>query len=102
MNKIISILIVTIFLVSCGSVKEAGKVLRNEKVTNTDEFLIKKRDPLVLPPDYRDIPEPSLMSTKQDSDEEKIKKILKSPQTEAISKSKASSVENSIINRIGK
>ena len=32
------LLIVLIFLVSCGGFKEAGKVLRNEKVNSTDEF----------------------------------------------------------------
>ena len=43
-------------LSSCGSFSDAGKVLRNEKITNTDEFFIKKRAPLVLPPDYEKIP----------------------------------------------
>ena len=37
---------------------DASKVLRNEKIKTTDEFLVKKREPLVLPPDYRTIPEP--------------------------------------------
>ena len=32
---------------------DARKVLRNEKIKTTDEFLVKKREPLVLPPDYR-------------------------------------------------
>ena len=43
--KNIYILIVTIFLLSsCGGLKDAGKVLRNEKITTTDEFLVKKKD----------------------------------------------------------
>ena len=41
------------FLFACNSMKEAGKVLRNEKTASTDEFLVKKREPLVLPPDYK-------------------------------------------------
>ena len=28
---------------SCGSFKEAGNVLRNEKTKTTDEFLVKKK-----------------------------------------------------------
>ena len=52
MKNINFLLIILITLVSCGSVEEAGKVLRNEKIKTTDEFLVKKRKPLVLPPDY--------------------------------------------------
>mgnify|MGYP007000451735 CR=1 len=36
------------FLYSCGAASEAGKVLRNEKTKTTDEFLVKKREPLTL------------------------------------------------------
>ena len=34
-------------------------VLKNEKITNTDEFLVKKRDPLVLPPEFETLPKPN-------------------------------------------
>ena len=62
MNKIILLIISTALLISCSGFKDAGKVLRNEKITTTDEFLIKKRDPLVLPPDFREIPKPKSQS----------------------------------------
>ena len=76
------------FLVSCGNI---GKALKNEKTISTDEFLVKKRNPLVLPPDYEKIPEPGSISNKKDNDEEeKIKKILKAPKTEDASKNKHS------------
>ena len=58
MKNINILLIVLTFLVSCGSLKEAGKVLRNEKTNTTDEFLVKKKQPLVLPPEFDKIPEP--------------------------------------------
>ena len=42
--KNIKVLIITLFLfTSCGGLKDAGKVLRNEKVKTTDEFLVKKK-----------------------------------------------------------
>ena len=47
--------------------------MRNEKTTTTDEFLVKKRKPLVLPPDYNEIPEPGTIKRKQNSDDDKIK-----------------------------
>ena len=63
-NQFISIIIFLILLNSCGSLNDAGKVLRNEKINNTDEFLVKKRDPLTLPPDYETIPKPGSLKNK--------------------------------------
>ena len=54
-----TLLIVLNILSACGkSMSDASKVLRNEKTNSTDEFLIKKKEPLILPPDYNKIPEP--------------------------------------------
>ena len=95
-------LVITLFVFnSCGSLKEAGKVLRNEKVRTTDEFLVKKRNPLVLPPNYEEIPKPGTINEKQEDEKEKIKKILKGPAQEKISKSQ-SSLEKTILNQIRK
>ena len=41
-QKII-IFLLLVFLSACESFKTAGKVLKNEKITNTDEFLVKKK-----------------------------------------------------------
>ena len=54
----IFLLLVFILLNACGGLSDAGKVLRNEKVKTTDEFLVKKRKPLVLPPEFNEVPEP--------------------------------------------
>ena len=101
MSKINFLIILSLILVSCGSLKEAGKMLRNEKTATTDEFLVEKKQPLVLPPNYEEIPEPGSTKDKQLDDEEKIKKILKAPQEDA-KKNKSSSIENSILNKIRK
>ena len=44
MNKINLIVLTFFLLVSCGTLKDAGKVLRNEKIKTTDEFLVKKNN----------------------------------------------------------
>ena len=90
-----------IFLTACSGLKDAGKVLRNEKIRTTDEFLVKKRNPLVLPPNYEEIPEPGSILNKKLNQEDKIKKLLKAPETKE-DKKVPSSVENSILNRIRK
>ena len=101
MQNIQLLLIISFLLVSCGGLKDAGKVLRNEKISNTDEFLVKKRNPLVLPPNYEKIPEPGSIRKKNEDDKDKIKRILKVPQTDNSIKS-SSSVEESILKRIRK
>ena len=58
--KLIKLIIYTIiplfFLNGCSSIK-AG--LTGGKVTNSDEFLIEKKNPLVLPTDYDSLPVPN-------------------------------------------
>ena len=94
------ILIILIGLVSCGGLNDAKKVLRNEKISNTDEFLIQKKDPLVLPPDYEKIPEPVTIVKKKADEKDKIRKILNSSKKENISKNQSSSTEESILEKI--
>ena len=102
MNNI-NLLIISIFLLaSCGGLSDAGKVLRNEKVRGTDEFLVKKKNPLILHPNYEKIPEPGSISEKKENEEDKIKKILKAPKTDTNSKNKSSSTEESILKSIRK
>ncbi len=98
--KKINYLFLLFFLFSCSSLEDAGKVLRNEKIKTTDEFLIKKQEPLVLPPDYNEIPKPGSLSEKKSKN--KIKKILKSNDKKTINNNNASSLEESIINKIKK
>ena len=87
---------------SCTSVKEAGQVLRNEKVKTTDEFLVKKKQPLILPPDYDKIPEPGSSNKIQNNDKNKIRKILKQSEADQAEMRKSGSVEKSIIDKIRK
>tara|TARA_B100001093_G_scaffold451667_1_gene459256 strand:- start:479 stop:784 length:306 start_codon:yes stop_codon:yes gene_type:complete len=101
MRKINLLIILSFILVSCGSLKEAGKMLRNEKIITTDEFLVEKKQPLVLPPNYEKIPEPGSIKARQLNDEDKIKKLLKAPKEDVI-KNKSSSIEDSILNKIRK
>tara|TARA_A100001011_G_scaffold385470_1_gene459523 strand:+ start:2160 stop:2477 length:318 start_codon:yes stop_codon:yes gene_type:complete len=57
MNKITVtfILLTTLLLLSCQSVKDG---LSGSKRANSDEFLVKKKNPLVIPPKYLELPQP--------------------------------------------
>ena len=58
MYKIINILIIIFFVTSCETMGSVKRGLTGEKKQSTDEFLIQKKNPLILPPDYYDLPTP--------------------------------------------
>ena len=101
-KKIYFLFVLVTILTNCSNLSDAGKVLRNEKITNSDEFLVKKKGPLVLPPDYKDIPEPVIIINNEIDEKKKIKKILKVPETSNSNINKNSSIEETIINQIKK
>ena len=89
-------LILLILITSCGGFAEAGKVLRNEKVTTTDEFLIEKRGPLSIPPNVMELPKPKNKSVNENYSNS-VKKT--SEQDSNINKNK-SSLEKLILEEI--
>ena len=107
MNKLIKIsqlLIVFSFLCSCGSV---GEVLQGKKRSDQgDEFLIDKKNPLVMPPDFDKLPEPgetNVKSTKDIEDNQSnIEDLLKNSDIEedTSSSEKSTSIESSILKKI--
>ena len=104
MNRLF-LTILFLFTVSCQSMGDAKKVLTNQKIKTADEFLVKKKEPLELPPEYDKIPAPRSIKVKKDkklSEDEKIKQILKVPETEDINKTSSNSTEEAILNRIRK
>ena len=78
---------------------EAGKVLKNEKIKTTDEFLVKKR-PSYSTPDFKDVPTPGSKESKKFDEEEKIKKILNVTKENSGNPGKDTNVEKSILNKI--
>ena len=66
MYKIINILIIIFFVTSCQSLQSAKKTLTGEKEYTTDEFMVQKKNPLILPPDYENLPTPDEEATAQE------------------------------------
>lgn len=100
--KQLNILLLTLFLfTACNNLNDAKKVLKNEKSISTDEFLVKKKEPLTMPPDFDKLPLPNSVTNKSDlSEEEKIKKIIKLPKENLNKNKKSSTIEDSIIEQI--
>ena len=101
--KFSKLLLLLLFLYSCGSV---GEALQGKKRSDQgDEFLIDKKNPLSMPPDFDKLPKPgeaNVKSTKDiENDQSNIKNLLKNTDDENISNSDAStSLENSILKKI--
>ena len=58
-KKVISLIIISLFVTSCGDTLSAVKRgITGEKQKSGDEFLVKKKDPLILPPDFESLPSP--------------------------------------------
>ena len=62
-----------LFLYSCSSVKEG---FTNQKKSSSDEFLVEKKSPLVMPPDYNDLPVPDQNNETAETNENKIKELV--------------------------
>ena len=84
------------FLISCGGGWDSFEAaVSGQKKATTDEYLIKKKDPLILPPDYDKLPLPT--SRKSDEEEQsKIESILNQEGFSNKKKRKKSSLEISI------
>ena len=88
----------------CQSVKDG---LTGQKKGNSDEFLIEKKSPLVLPPEFSELPQPEMLNTEKDTEDEiDIKKLItnKSGDTKIISNDSNGSMalEKSILKKIRK
>ena len=62
-----------LFLYSCSTVKEG---FTNQKKSSSDEFLVEKKSPLVMPPDYNDLPVPDQNKETAEINENKIKDLV--------------------------
>ena len=76
-------------LASCGTVKEGFSM---QKKDNSDEFLVEKKSPLLMPPNFNELPVPKSEKILED-DKEEIKKLI--PKSDNNSSNSDSSNNNS-------
>ena len=103
-NPLIAFFLILLFLNSCGTVTEG---LGGSKKKGSDEFLVEKKSPLVLPPSFGELPEPgkepeeNIISEKKDtSDIEDIINQSSSTSASEESDDTKNSIEQSIIKKI--
>ena len=122
-NKLYIIALTFLFIVSACT-KMAEGLTGTKRSTSSDEFFVHKKKPLVLPPDFNDMPMPKPTQKKQTQDNDienllgikkqtqtqtqndnDIENLLKTKKTASSNTSQSSSdksLENSILEKINK
>ena len=97
----ISLILITVFILEgCSNVKEG---LSLKKKQGIDEFLIERKNPLTVPPDFSSLPQPrnSIEENKVEDKEIDLKKVLtETKENKTISSS--DNLEKSISNILNK
>ena len=100
--KIFFLLSLIFFISSCGAIK---KGFTNQKKNNSDEFLVEKKAPLVMPPNYNELPIPQSGENQSDFIENEFKKLIVEDNHKSDSNTtniKNKNFETSIIEKIKK
>ena len=98
--KLIIYFLILLIFASCGTINEG---FSNQKKDNTDEFLVKKKSPLVMPPNYDELPLPSAKDNQVNENDSKVKKLITNNTEINNSNSKVSSetdLKNIVLDKI--
>ena len=102
-KNLLYILIFIFLLSSCKSVKDG---LSGGKKSNSDEFLVEKKNPLITPPEFNKLPEPDTLNENEKTNQEKddlirvIREETSGTKTNPENKKTNKSLEKSIIDKI--
>ena len=102
MNKNLFLIISLFVLCSCQGVKDA---LSGKKYESSDEFLVIKKNPLVLPPNFKDLPIPKNVTdnTQIENIENEIEDLLssiKDNNEESVESSSSTDTESFVLEKI--
>ena len=108
MQKILNKIIIIIFLLitACAeSFEDIKKGLGGGKKTSTDEFLVRKKEPLVMPPKWKNLPEPGGVMKSDDevreaTDIEELMKLGKNKKSSTNYEQGNGNLEESILKKI--
>ena len=91
---------ILLLLMSCGTLKEG---FINKQKNSTDEFLVEKKSPLTMPPDFNELPIPKKSEETTNDKENDFKKLINNEDVEIKSednKSVNKSIDESLLNKI--
>ena len=103
-NKLYIIALTFLFIVSACT-KLAEGMTGSKRSKSSDEFFVYKKKPLVLPPDFNDMPMPKPTQKNQTQNDNDIENLLKTKKNTNSNTSQSvsdKSLENSILKKINK
>ena len=95
--KVLILLSIALIVYSCGTLKEGFK---NQKKNNSDEFLVEKKSPLVMPPDYGELPIPNSDLDIENDEDNSIKSIISKDTNSIQSSGDNQNFEESLLKKI--
>tara|TARA_B110001452_G_scaffold258083_1_gene252908 strand:- start:19 stop:339 length:321 start_codon:yes stop_codon:yes gene_type:complete len=100
--KFIVLFLMTLTITNCQSVVDG---ISMKKKGSQDQFLIEKKSPLVLPPDFDQLPEPTTEVKKTEEEDFDIENVLGQTSTEDKTNNQkkntdSSSIKNTIMKKI--
>ena len=101
-NKLFFLFFILILLNSCQTVQDG---LAGKKNRNSDEFLIEKKNPLEIPPDFGLLPKPTLEDeelNQADKIDEDIEKLLQNSDINNSFENNDKSAEDFVLKQIKK
>ncbi len=99
-NILLILLISILIFNSCTTIKEG---FRSQKKNSTDEFLVEKKSPLIMPPEFNELPIPENNNQNSGNNEETdIKKLITNNENSSTENSlnQNTNFENSILEKI--
>ena len=99
-RSILFLVIVFFTFQSCQTVKEG---FTSQKKKSTDEFLVEKKSPLVMPPDFNELPLPKISENIEEEENESgnnIEKLISNNNSPESSGAQDKNFENLIIEKI--
>ena len=91
--------IALIILSGCNTVKKGFK---NPKKDSSDEFLVEKKSPLVMPPEFNELPIPNQNDDTKQKQNNKIKSLITENNENTDQEVSNSDLEGSVLSKIKK
>ena len=95
--KILILFNIILFFYSCSTI---GEGFSNNKKNNSDEFLVEKKSPLVLPPEFDELPFPKDKKEETDINKNSLKELFSKNETDDAESSTNKNLEDSLLDKI--
>ena len=98
--KLLNLLFLFLFILnSCGTVREG---FQNPKKNSSDEFLVEKKSPLVIPPEFDQLPVPNDNKDQTNNTQSSFKTLLSDTEQEIDENLPNKNLEETLLDKIKK